>query len=76
MPAAKIRYRIREEIARLDRHDEERALTWIESVSEFDEAESDVPDPALQLGSSVKSGRCIAPQLGRKVGMCGIRRRG
>jgi hypothetical protein len=34
--SATVRRRIAEQIARLDREDEEEALRWIEAVSEFD----------------------------------------
>ena len=34
-----IRKRVAMQVARLDREDENRALRWIESVSEFDAAE-------------------------------------
>jgi len=34
--SAAVRRRIAEQVARLDRGDEEEALTWIEAVSEFD----------------------------------------
>lgn len=34
--SAEVRRRIAEQVARLDREDEEEALRWIEAVSEFD----------------------------------------
>ena len=34
--SATVRRRIAEQVARLDREDEEEALRWIEAVSEFD----------------------------------------
>ena len=34
--SATVRQRIAEQVARLDRDDEEAALRWIEAVSEFD----------------------------------------
>jgi hypothetical protein len=34
--SAAVRRRIAEQVARLDREDEEEALRWIEAVSEFD----------------------------------------
>jgi hypothetical protein len=33
---AAVRRRIAEQVARLDQEDEEKALAWIEAVSEFD----------------------------------------
>ena len=34
--SAEVRRRVAEQVARLDRADEEEALSWIEAVSEFD----------------------------------------